>query len=120
VTSSAHDVLLEAQSEDEWLAQVLEWARRGGFHGIHVIRSDRRIQGVQREDAWGWPDLVLIHPARRLIWLVELKVGRQPRLGRGQRQWHDTLRLAGATVYVWTPSMWREVKHLLLGSAEAA
>jgi hypothetical protein len=60
----------------------------------------------------GFPDLVLAHPKRGVLF-VELKsaIGR---VSESQRNWLDTLELAGAEAYVWRPTDMPAIKARLM------
>ena len=60
----------------------------------------------------GFPDLVLAHPTRGVIF-AELKsaVGR---VSEAQRDWLDTLELAGVEAYVWRPTDLPFIKSRLM------
>jgi hypothetical protein len=91
-------LLLRTLSEATWQTQVIAWARRAGWHGVRILRSDRNTRGVQPEDAWGWPDLLLVHP-RRGVLALELKAERG-RLTPAQRRWLELLGAAGIPAQV--------------------
>lgn len=92
-------------SEIQWERWVVRVAALYGWHGFHVRQSEGNVQGIQRADAYGWPDWVFV---RGEVLYRELKteVGR---LTAAQKLWIATLGEAGANVKVWRPSMWQEV-----------
>ena len=63
-------------------------------------------------DGAGFPDLVLVHPQRRLVLFRELKSGRGV-VDDKQERWILDLRAAGADADVWRPNHWREIVDLL-------
>lgn len=56
-------------------------------------------------DASGFPDLVLVHPARKLVLFREIKSERG-RLSSAQVGWRNDLVAAGADYAIWRPSDW--------------
>lgn len=63
-------------------------------------------------DGAGFPDLVLVHPQRRLVLFRELKAGRGVISDR-QADWINDLRAAGADAGVWHPKQWREILDVI-------
>lgn len=130
---TAREVLLAAQSERDWERQVTEWARRGGWHGIHVyrtaVRSERSgggysiYQGVHdgrnadHDDRKGVPDWLLVHPERKILLLPELKTV-QGRVSPDQERWHTLLRWIDTVASpIWRPDHADDVRHILLGGS---
>ena len=106
MTSGGRAVLLKHMTEAEWLAQVVRWAKRGGWLVYHTRDS--------RGSTAGFPDLVLVKPPRVLF--VELKrIG--GRVSSVQHVWLDALEYV-SVVYtrIWTPDDADNVKSILLGS----
>lgn len=102
------------ESEKDFQRDVIKAAELNGwlvFHA-HDSRKEVRRQGVSYfvgdKQARGFPDLVLCHPHRGLLF-AELKA-ESGRMEVAQEIWLQVLRLAGARVKVWTPSMWAEVQ----------
>jgi hypothetical protein len=62
-----------------------------------------------RRSAAGFPDLVLV---RERIIFVELKSA-TGRLSAEQERWIARLQTAGAVVYLWRPTDWREIEATL-------
>jgi hypothetical protein len=90
-------------SEREFMRQVIQLAHMHGwrhFHNLYSIGSDR-----------GWPDLVLVHPKRGVIY-AELKseIGV---LRLEQQQWLLDLDQAGQKVFVWRPGQLDEINRIL-------
>lgn len=117
--------LLEDVSEREFQEHVLTSAAFYGWRGIHVINSRGVMEGVfspnrpfprrdGSDDAFGFPDLVLIHPGRNLLILAELKV-KQRKLRPGQERWK--LWCAGlqhdARYFTWWPTDEPQIEHIL-------
>lgn len=89
-------------------ATIIELARMYGFRVAHftsVMATGRDGKPTYRTpfaaDAKGFPDLVMVRPADRVIF-VEVK-GDGDKLRAEQNVWLAHLRSAGAEVYVWTP-----------------
>ena len=64
---------------------------------------------VRRE---GFPDLVLVNPARHLVLFRELKRSRGV-ASPEQERWHNDLSAAGADMAIWRPSEWFKIVDLL-------
>jgi hypothetical protein len=92
-----------AMSERAWQAQVLAWARRGGWR-VKVCRPCA-------PDDPGFPDLLLARAGCGLAAELKTAVGR---LSRAQRAWLDTLSAVGLETYVWCPLDWPEARRRLL------
>lgn len=92
--------------EREFMAQVVKLARLCGWLVYHTHDSRRSERG--------FPDLVLAHPRRRLVWFVELKTDRGD-YRPGQREWLEALRQAGAFAQVWRPRDWDSIESMLRG-----
>jgi len=95
----------QAMRESEWLAQVIRWARRGGWQHYHTYRSNR--------SPTGFPDLVLLHPRRIQKLVAELKT-ESGTTTPAQDAWLEAFRLVGVPAYVWRPHDEDEVKQFLL------
>lgn len=91
------------QTEAQWQAKVVEYARLRGWTDFH--------HRVSKGTRHGWPDLALIRPPRLV--LVELK--RQD--GRvtvpQQRVLAQLDQCDGVEVFTWRPSNWPEVEQVL-------
>lgn len=117
--------LLEDVSEHEFQEHVLTSAAFYGWHGIHIRNSQGVMEGAHSpnrpfprrsalDDAFGFPDLVLIHPARNLLLLAELKVkGRKLRPGQEHWQlWCGGLK-HDARYFAWWPKDEPEIEQIL-------
>jgi hypothetical protein len=83
------------QDKVEQIAKMNGWLI---FHASpHMVRP-----GVWRSDGKGFPDLVLCHPSRGLIF-AELK-SQEGRLSHEQKLWAEALLNAGVEHYVWRPN----------------
>jgi hypothetical protein len=101
--SGARAVVDRAMTEAQWQRIVEECAAANGWTCWHDHDARRNDSGL--------PDLILIRD--RVIWVELKRDGKQPT--KVQRWFHDVLRGAGQEVYVWTPSMFAEVKAVLKG-----
>ena len=81
-------------TEKSWQAQVLSAARLAGWWCFFTHDS--------RHSPAGMCDLVLVHPARRIVAFRELKTDRG-KLRPEQAQAIEVLTAAGADVAVWRP-----------------
>ncbi|NBP24620.1 MAG: VRR-NUC domain-containing protein [Proteobacteria bacterium] len=100
-------------SEAAFQQVVIDVARWHGwkvFHPLPAQNARGRWRTAQAGDT-GFPDLVLAHPKRGVIF-AELKsaIGK---LSDRQQAWIDTLRQAGAEVYVWRPADIEQIKAIL-------
>ncbi len=125
MTSAGRDLLLAHLSEVDWSAQVAEWARRGGWCGVHIRRSlttGQRgfsvLQGIHtlrnsdHDDGRGLPDWLFARRGSPLL-TPELKtvVGH---VDRDQERWLAVLGQAtGVSAPVWRPDQEEEVKRVL-------
>lgn len=90
-------------NEREFTTWALKQARARGWMGGHlsnmrVVRQKLGIRAIPDKDAAGFPDLVLVHPLRGVLW-IELKMPKG-RLKPEQVAWLVALRSAGERVYV--------------------
>ena len=100
-------------TESAFQQVVIDVARWHGwkvFHPLPAQNAKGRWRTAQAGDT-GFPDLVLAHPKRGVIF-AELKsaIGK---LSDRQQAWLDTLRQAGAEVYVWRPADIEQIKAIL-------
>jgi hypothetical protein len=101
------------ESEKDFQAAVVRFAKLTGWRVQHTrtvqIRPGVWATPVQGHS--GFPDLVLAHPTRGLLF-VELKtIG--GRLSKDQKDWLIVLSEASAEVYVWYPSDWPAIEERL-------
>ena len=100
-------------SEAAFQQVVIDVARWHGwkvFHPLPAQNARGRWRTAQAGDT-GFPDLVLAHPNRGVIF-AELKSA----IGKvmdSQQQWIDALRQGGAEVYVWRPADLDQIKLIL-------
>lgn len=102
-------------TEADWQTQVLDLARLYGWRVAHFrpARTEHGWRTPVAADGKGWPDLVLVHPDKGVIF-AELKTDRG-RLSDDQKAWIDLLDAAGAAVHVWKPSDFDQVQEVLRG-----
>lgn len=99
------------------MAQVVRYATLMGWVVWHdnATNAPRRcpdcgsVRKVPR-NAPGLPDLILVRRPR-LIW-VELKAQRG-KISPDQAAWIEALQACGQEVFVWRPSQWRIIEHVL-------
>lgn len=99
-------------TEGAFQRSVVQTATPWGWATAHFHDSRRQVRpGVFVGDraAAGFPDLVL---ARERLIIAELKT-EMGRLTAAQRDWLVLLRQAGVEVYVWRPSMGRQILETL-------
>lgn len=126
MTNSGRDLLLSHSRESAFQDWLMTTAARGGYHGLHIrqshntleaVHSPRRAwpRGADHDDAWGFPDLLLIRPSTGELEFVEAKrLGE--RLRRTQELWHGWLgSVRSVRTHVWTPREEREAERVLLG-----
>jgi VRR-NUC domain-containing protein len=108
-------------TETAWQDWIAELARLHGWRAAH-FRPARTMHGWRTAvgyDGAGWPDLVLVHPQRRLILYREVKTDRGRRRPE-QERWAAWLGDAGADYAIWQPRHRPEVVELLTdGKARA-
>lgn len=112
-----------AQSERDFMAQVIRLAKLHGFLCHHQIvpfvwRGGRKIALTEDGTDRGFPDLVLCHLERGELLIIEVK-REGGKLGPGQAEWRDALVRAGARYFLWTPGQWAEVERVLAGGTIA-
>lgn len=86
-------------SEALWLDKVVHLARMNGWLVFHPVPAQVR-PGVWRSDGKGFPDLVLAHRTRGVIF-AELKT-EKGKLSTDQVEWAGAL-LPHVEHYVWRP-----------------
>lgn len=108
----------DEMSERELTDEIVAHARNAGWLVMHprpaVGRGGRWQTALQGHV--GFPDLTLVHRARRRIIFAELKRDSVKKLGPGQQEWLDALNAALSTddrqgeAVVWRP---RDLPHIL-------
>jgi hypothetical protein len=103
----------EIVSEADFERKVVDLAHHFGWLVAHfgIGWSTKGYRTPARYDGAGFPDLVLVHKERHLVWFRELKAGRRPHrpLDDAQQAWYDQLAEAGANVDVWRPGDWPDI-----------
>lgn len=105
---------LPPMNETEFSDKVAGLAQTCGFKVFHV-RSAMTSKGPRtpvQYDGKGFPDLLLVHPQRKIVAFRELKVPPN-KLSVEQRQWGLALNAAEADWEVWWPSDWPEIVRFL-------
>lgn len=100
------EIQLRDVLEKDWQRQVRQLADQLGYRAYHTFDS-------RRSDT-GFPDLVLVHPARQRIVYLELK-REQGRITETQAGWIRDLHAAGAEVYVARPRHLQRLATVLGG-----
>jgi hypothetical protein len=100
--------------EAQWQAQVVQLAQTLGWMVQHTrpAKVGEKWLTPITGDA-GFPDLVLAHPKRGVIF-VELKT-ETGRLSAGQVTWRRVLNTGGAEYYLWRPDDLMQVMKRLRG-----
>lgn len=87
-------------SERVFQDQVMHIARMNGWHVFHA--SPHLVRpGVWRSDGQGFPDLVMCHPTRGIVF-AELKT-EKGRMSPAQQTWRLAIE-PNAEWYLWRPS----------------
>ncbi|MDI3331425.1 MAG: VRR-NUC domain-containing protein [Micrococcus sp.] len=89
-------ILAKGMSEDSFQDEVIRLAKIHGWKYYHTHDSRRSVAG--------FPDLVLVHPSRGVLWR-ELKKW-NGRVSKEQQEWLDRLADAGEDAGVWRPMDW--------------
>ena len=96
--------------EDDVMKGVMDAAGFGGWMSFHVGRSDLGlVQGTS-----GFPDVVLVHPGRRRLLVLELK-REDGRYRPGQAEWLEAFRRAGVDARTIRPGDLEALEDELLG-----
>lgn len=112
-TSQTASVILP-QNETEWLKVVTTAAQQAGWDWLHIGRVGKhKANGAKGTLGRGWPDLVLVRPGRMVF--VELKADDAPDLNLEQKLVIAALSNAGGECYVWRPSDFAQMMHVLAG-----
>jgi len=103
-------MVAKAMPEKALQAKVIDLATRAGWLVYHTYDS--------RRSEPGFPDLVLVHPTRGVLWRELKKHTGKPTAD--QRKWLERLELAGEDVGIWRPMDWLTYRvHKELGIAVA-
>jgi hypothetical protein len=102
------DVLWAKETEAHFQERVIKAAKALGFKYVYHTFDSRKSPS-------GFPDLVLIHPAKHRLLFVELK-SQRGKLTWAQTLWRVALsELAGVEYYCWRPSDWDALVGVLRG-----
>ena len=92
-------------TEQGFQNEVTSIADKNGWLWFHHPYEDGPVRS-------GWPDLVLVHPRRKLLLFRELKRERGP-LTREQSEFLYALQAVGADAKIWKPNDWDEIVKVL-------
>lgn len=94
--------------------QVIMLARLLGWRVAHFrpAQTKRGWRTAVAGDGAGFPDLVLVHRAKKRVLFAELKSERG-KLADEQIAWRDALLDAGVEYYLWRPSDIDEIESVL-------
>jgi hypothetical protein len=99
--------------ERDFQRQVIQLARLYGWPVAHFRPACNGRGGwltPVAADGAGFPDLVLVHPRRRLIAFAELKSD-DGRVRPEQEEWLTALRAAGVSAFLWRPVTGRRFRR---------
>ena len=103
-------------TEAAFQKQVIKWARQLGWLVFHCATDSSRGRSVRGGGCGqGFPDLVLAHPQRGVIF-AELKTP-CGRVSAAQKKWLGVLARADAHIAVWRPAHAGDIKRTLAGEA---
>ena len=96
-------------NERQFQAAIIELAKWNGWKVFHPLPAQNARGGWRTAQAGdiGFPDLVLVHPRRGVIF-AELKTA-IGKLSDEQNDWLEALYAAGAEAYVWRP---RDIEYI--------
>lgn len=99
-------IIDEGQSEKEFQADVIKFAKRNGWDDVYHTYNSKR-------SAPGFLDCVFARESRAPhVIVAELKVGdNQPT--EDQERWLNYFRAAGVPTFVWWPKDWAEIMETL-------
>lgn len=105
------------QTEAQFQAAVIEYARIHGWRVAHFHDSRRQVGGrlVGDVDAAGYPDLTLVRGGVAIFAELKAEAGR---ISKGQCAWINDLtevaeRNREVHVRLWRPSDWSEIEAML-------
>lgn len=109
-------VVSRTMTEAQFQQLVIDLAQLHGWRVAHfraaTLRTGRTVTPVSADGA-GWPDLVLVHPVRGVLFR-ELKTDRG-KVRPQQQVWLDWLEAAGMDAGVWRPRDWPQITATLTG-----
>lgn len=112
-TNDTRQIALGSIAEEALLSHTLRLIKLSGACALHIRYSQGVLQGAHgprssdHDDASGFPDLVIVHPDRGVLWR-ELK-REKGRMDANQRRWGELLTAAGQNWDVWRPSDERRI-----------
>ena len=104
------------QTEEEFMAQVMELARARNWKVYHPYDS--------RRSSYGYPDLTMVRPPRVIFMELKSEKGQldikqrySPKTGRAlpnQKDWKDAFESCpGVEYYLWRPTDWEDLVKVL-------
>ena len=99
-------------TEQEFQNEVTSIADKNGWLWFHHPYEDGPVRP-------GWPDLVLVHPRRKLLLFRELKRESGP-IKCEQSEFLYALQAVGADAKVWRPNDWNEIVEVLEDGSDDA
>ena len=115
---TTRNVIAANIDEKAFQAMVIEtakWYDWRIFHPLTMRNVAGRYLTPMIGDA-GFPDLVLVHPKRGVIF-AELKT-QKGSLSNGQKLWRADLEAAGANYYLWRPQDFPNIQKTLRGDTK--
>lgn len=101
---------LDLTDEATFQRFIVETARLHGWSVAHFppsLSARGRHMTAYAYDAKGWPDLILVHPDRGIMFR-EIKTDKG-RIGDHQVEWLRLLHAAGADAGIWRPKDWQRI-----------
>lgn len=107
-------------SEAAFQASVIELLRLNGWRLIFHAPDNRpagKTGAPQRliPEAAGFPDVIAIHPIRRVGLAAELKSD-GGKVRAGQREWIEAFTIVGFEAHLWRPADWEGVVAVVAGT----
>ena len=99
-------------AEQEFQNEVISIADKNGWLWFHHPYECGKVRR-------GWPDLVLVHPRRKLLLFRELKRESGP-IRCEQSEFLYALQAIGADAKVWRPNDWNEIVEVLEDESDDA
>lgn len=102
-------------TEAEFQAKIMDAAAWLGWRRFHprTVQTVRGYHLTAYQGESGFPDLVLAHPQRGVLF-AELKTDKgRPTVH--QMMWRDVLERAGAEYHLWRPKDWPAIESRLKG-----
>lgn len=115
---------MKKPTEKDFTRTVIKLAQAFGFRVAHfrpgrvVRRGVEKYETPVAGDGKGFPDLLLVHPKRRLCIVAELKMP-GGKFSPEQVQWLQDFAYVGVLAYRWGPADMDEIEAVLRGDPEA-